>query len=99
MINPYFTFTTDNENLCCYKTSAILNVNFYIDQNKKYKIQVQTSGDTTLDTIGTYTFKNKEFWLAAQDKWMDIMRAARNEGFNDTNMKYYGDSLGVIDPW
>ena len=33
MIYPYFTFTTDNKNLCCYKTSAILNVNFYIDLN------------------------------------------------------------------
>ena len=35
MINPYFTFTTDNKNLCCYKTSAILNINFYTDPNVK----------------------------------------------------------------
>ena len=56
MINPYFTFTTEKKNLCCYKTSAILNINFYTDPNEKYKMQVQTSGDTTLDAIGTYTF-------------------------------------------
>ena len=79
MIYPYFTFTTDNKNLCCYKTSAILNVNFYIDPNEKYKMQVQTSGDITLDAIGTYTFKSKKYWEMAQDKWMDIMRAACNE--------------------
>lgn len=79
MINPYFTFTTDNKNLCCYKTSAILNVNFYIDLNEKYKMQVQTSGDTTLDAIGTYTFQDKKYWEAAQNKWTDIMRAAYNE--------------------
>lgn len=79
MIYPYFTFTTDNKNLCCYKTSAILNVNFYIDPNEKYKMQVQTSGDITLDAIGTYTFQDKKYWEAAQDKWMDIMKAACNE--------------------
>lgn len=89
MINPYFTFTTDNKNLCCYKTSAILNVNFYIDPNEKYKMQVQTSGDITLDAIGTYTFQDKKYWEAAQDKWMDIMRAARNEAANNGN----------VDPW
>lgn len=61
-------------------------------------MQIQTSGDTTLDAIGTYTFKTKKYWLAAQDKWMDIMRAARNEERNNTNMKYYG-SYGDIDPW
>ena len=98
MIYPYFTFTTDNKNLCCYKTSAILNINFYIDLNEKYKMQVQTSGDTTLDAIGTYTFQDKKYWEAAQDKWMVIMRAARNEAVNDTNMKYYG-SYGDVDPW
>ena len=98
MIYPYFTFTTDNKNLCCYKTSAILNVNFYIDPNEKYKMQVQTSGDTTLDAIGTYTFQDKKYWDDAQDKWMVIMRAARNEERNNTNMKYYG-SYGDVDPW
>lgn len=98
MVNPYFTFTTDNKNLCCYKTSAILNVNFYIDPNEKYKMQVQTSGDITLDAIGTYTFQDKKYWEAAQEKWMDIMRAARNEAVNNTNMKYYGN-IGEIDPW
>ena len=98
MIYPYFTFTTDNKNLCCYKTSAILNINFYIDPNEKYKMQIQTSGDITLDAIGTYTFQDKKYWEAAQDKWMVIMRAARNEAVNDTNMKYYG-SYGDIDPW
>ena len=90
MINPYFTFTTDNKNLCCYKTSAILNVNFYIDPNEKYKMQIQTSGDITLDAIGTYAFKSKKYWEAARDKWMDIMQAACNEVVNDTNMEYYG---------
>ena len=97
MIYPYFTFTTDNKNLCCYKTSAILNINFYIDPNEKYKMQIQTSGDITLDAIGTYTFQDKKYWEAAQDKWMVIMRAARNEAVNDTNMKYYG-SYGDVDP-
>lgn len=98
MINPYFTFTTDNKNFCCYKTSAILNINFYTDPNEKYKMQIQTSGDTTLDAIGTYTFKTKKYWLAAQDKWMDIIRAARNEATNNASLKYYG-SYGGIDPW
>ena len=60
-------------------------------------MQIQTSGDTTMDA-GTYTFKDKEFWLAAQDKWMDIMRATRNEAVNNTGMKYYGN-VGTIDPW
>ena len=61
MVNPYFTFTTDNKNLCCYKTSALLNVNFYIDPNEKYKMQVQTSGDITLDASGTKTIKDKKY--------------------------------------
>ena len=86
MVNPYFIFTTDNKNLCCYKTSAILNVNFYIDPNEKYKMQVQTSGDITLDAIGTYTFQDKKYWEAAQDKWMNIMQAACNEERNNRNV-------------
>ena len=98
MIYPYFTFTTDNKNLCCYKTSAILYISFYTDPNEKYKMQVQTSGDTTLDAIGTYTFQDKKYWEAARDKWMDIMQAVRNEERNNTNMKYYG-SFGDIDQW
>lgn len=98
MINPYFTFTTDNKNLCCYKTSAILNINFYIDPNEKYKMQIQTTGDTTEETIGTYTFKSKKYWEIAQDRWMDIMEAVRNEERNNTNMKYYG-SYGDINIW
>lgn len=89
MINPYFTFTTDNKNLCCYKTSAILNVNFYIDPNEKYKMQVQTSGDITLDAIGTYTFQDKKYWEAAQDKWMNIMQAACNEERNNRNVNQW----------
>ena len=89
MINPYFTFTTDNKNLCCYKTSAILNINFYIDPNEKYKMQVQTSGDITLDAIGTYTFQDKKYWEAAQDKWMDIMQAAYNEERNNRNVNQW----------
>lgn len=97
MINPYFTFTTDNKNLCCYKTSAILNINFYIDLNEKYKMEVQTTGDTDAN-MGIYTFQDKKYWEAAQDKWMNIMRAARNEATNNTNMKYYG-SYGDVDPW
>ena len=40
MINPYFTFTTDNKNLCCYKTSAILYISFYTDPNERYKMQM-----------------------------------------------------------
>lgn len=98
MINPYFTFTTDNKNFCCYKTSAILYVNFYTDSNEKYRMQIQTTENTALDTIGPYTFKSKKLWQAAQDKWMDIMRAARNQEINNTNMKYYG-SYGDVDPW
>lgn len=86
MINPYFTFTTDNKNLCCYKTSAILNINFYIDPNEKYKMEVQTTGDTDAN-MGIYTFQDKEYWEAAQVRWMDIMQAARNEAANNTNMK------------
>ena len=98
MVNPYFTFTTDNENFCCYKTSAILYVNFYTDSNEKYRMQIQTTENTALDTISPYTFKSKKLWQAAQDKWMDIMRAARNQEINNTNMKYYG-SYGDVDPW
>ena len=86
MINPYFTFTTDNKNLCCYKTSAILNINFYIDLNEKYKMEVQTTGDTDAN-MGIYTFQDKEYWEAAQVRWMDIMQAARDEERNNTNMK------------
>lgn len=97
MINPYFTFTTDNKNFCCYKTSAILYVNFYTDLNEKYKMQIQNTGNTD-ETIITYSFQNKKLWQAAQDTWMDIMRAARNEAVNNTNMKYYG-SYGDVDPW
>lgn len=98
MVNPYFTFTTDNKNFCCYKTSAILYVNFYTDSNEKYRMQIQTTENTALDTIAPYTFKNKKYWDAAQERWMDIMRAARNEAVNNTNIKYYG-SYGDIDPW
>ena len=86
MINPYFTFTTDNKNLCCYKTSAILNINFYIDPNEKYKMEIQTTGDTDAN-MGIYAFQDKEYWEAAQVRWMDIMEAARNEERNNTNMK------------
>ena len=86
MINPYFTFTTDNKNFCCYKTSAIIYINFYTDSNEKYKMGIQTSGDTEAD-ISVYTFKDKKYWDAAQGKWMVIMQAARNEAANNTNMK------------
>ena len=97
MINPYFTFTTDNENFCCYKTSSIIYISFYTDPNEKYKMQIQVTGDTD-ETIAVYSFKSKRLWQAAQERWMDIMRAARNEAVNNTNMKYYG-SYGEIDPW
>lgn len=97
MVNPYFTFTTDNENLCCYKTSNIIYISFYTDPNEKYKMQIQNTTDTE-ETMGVYSFKNKKLWQAAQDKWMDIMRAVRNQERNDTNMKYYG-SYGDVDPW
>lgn len=98
MINPYFTFTTDNENLCCYKTSSIIYISFYTDPNEKYKMQIQVTGDTD-ETVAVYSFQDKKLWQAAQERWMDLMRAARNEAANNTSMKYYGDSLGVIDPW
>lgn len=97
MINPYFTFTTDNKNLCCYKTSSIIYISFYTDPNEKYKMQIQVTGDTD-ETIAVYSFKSKGLWQAAQDKWMDIMRAVRNQEINNTNMKYYG-SYGDVDPW
>ena len=97
MINPYFTFTTDNKNFCCYKTSSIIYISFYTDPNEKYKMQIQVTGDTD-ETIAVYSFKSKKLWQAAQDKWMDIMRAVRNQERNDTNMKYYG-SYGDVDPW
>lgn len=96
MVNPYFTFTTDNENLCCYKTSNIIYTSFYTDPSGKYKMQIQ-AGDTD-ETLAVYSFKSKRLWQAAQDKWMDIMRAARNQEINNTNMKYYG-SYGDVDPW
>ncbi len=96
MVNPYFTFTTDNENLCCYKTSNIIYTSFYTDPSGKYKMQIQV-GDTD-ETLAVYSFKSKRLWQAAQDKWMDIMRAARNQEINNTNMKYYG-SYGDVDPW
>lgn len=97
MINPYFTFTTDNKNFCCYKTSSIIYISFYTDPNEKYKMQIQVTGDTD-ETIAAYSFQNKKLWQAAQDTWMDIMRATRNEAVNNTNMKYYG-SYGDVDPW
>lgn len=97
MVNPYFTFTTDNENLCCYKTSNIIYISFYTDSNEKCKMQIQVTGDTD-ETLAVYSFKSKKLWQAAQDKWMDIMRAARNVEINNTNMKYYG-SYGDVDPW
>lgn len=97
MINPYFTFTTDNKNFCCYKTSSIIYISFYTDPNKKYKMQIQVTGDTD-ETIAVYSFQDEKLWQAAQDTWMDIMRAARNEAANNTNMKYYG-SYGDVDPW
>lgn len=97
MINPYFTFTTDNKNFCCYKTSSIIYISFYTDPNKKYKMQIQVTGDTD-ETIAVYSFQDEKLWQAAQERWMDIMRAARNEAVNNTNMKYYG-SYGDVDPW
>ena len=87
MINPYFTFTTDNKNLCCYKTSAILNINFYIGPNEKYKMEIQTTADIDAN-MGIYTFQDKKYWDVAQERWMDIIYAARNEAANNTNMKY-----------
>lgn len=98
MINPYFTFTTDNKNFCCYKTSAILYVSFYTDSNEKYRMQIQTTENTALDTIAPYAFKSKKLWQAAQDTWMVIMRAARNEAVNNTSLRYYGN-VGYIDQW
>lgn len=97
MINPYFTFTTDNKNFCCYKTSSIIYISFYTDPNKKYKMQIQVTGDTD-ETIAVYSFQDEKLWQATQDTWMAIMRAARNEAVNNTNMKYYG-SYGDVDPW
>lgn len=97
MINPYFTFTTDNKNLCCYKTSNIIYVSFYTDPNEKYKMQIQVTGDTD-ETIAIYSFQDKKLWQAAQDTWMDIMRAARNEAVNNTSLRYYGN-VGYIDQW
>lgn len=97
MINPYFTFTTDNKNLCCYKTSSIIYVSFYTDSNEKCKMQIQVTGDTD-ETIAVYSFQNEKLWQAAQDTWMDIMRAARNEAVNNTGLRYYGN-VGYIDQW
>lgn len=97
MINPYFTFTTDNKNFCCYKTSSIIYISFYTDPNEKYKMQIQVTGDTN-ETIAVYSFQNEKLWQAAQDTWMDIMRAARNEAANNTSLRYYGN-VGYIDQW
>lgn len=82
MINPYFTFTTDNKNFCCYKTSAVIYISFYTDSNEKYKMEIQTLKDTEAD-ISVYLFQDKKYWDVAQERWMDIIRTARNE----TNMK------------
>lgn len=97
MINPYFTFTTDNKNFCCYKTSSIIYISFYTDPNKKYKMQIQVTGDTD-ETIAVYSFQDEKLWQAAQDTWMAIMRAARNEAVNNTGLRYYGN-VGYIDQW
>lgn len=97
MINPYFTFTTDNKNFCCYKTSSIIYISFYTDPNEKYKMQIQVTGDTD-ETIAVYSFQDKKLWQAAQDTWMVIMRAARNEAVNNTSLRYYGN-VGYIDEW
>lgn len=61
-------------------------------------MQIQTIGDTTEETIAVYSFQDKKYWDVAQERWMDIMRAAHNETVNNTNMKYYG-SYGDVDPW
>lgn len=97
MVNPYFTFTTDNENLCCYKTSNIIYTSFYTDPSGKCKMQIQVTGDTD-ETIAVYSFQDKKLWQAAQDTWMAIMRAARNEAVNNTSLRYYGN-VGYIDEW
>lgn len=97
MINLYFTFTTDNKNFCCYKTSSIIYISFYTDPNEKYKMQIQVTGDTN-ETIAVYSFQDKKLWQAAQDTWMVIMRAARNEAVNNTGLRYYGN-VGYIDQW
>ena len=97
MINPYFTFTTDNKNFCCYKTSSIIYISFYTDPNEKYKMQIQVTGDTD-ETIAVYSFQDEKLWQAAQDTWMDIMKAARNEERNNTSLRYYGN-VGYIDQW
>lgn len=86
MINPYFTFTTDNKNFCCYKTSAIIYISFYTDSNEKYKMEIQTLKDTEAD-ISVYLFQDKKYWDVAQERWMDIIHAAHNEAANNTNMK------------
>ena len=88
MIDPYFTFTTDNKNFCCYKTSAIIYISFYTDSNEKYKMEIQTLKDTEAD-ISVYLFQDKKYLDVAQERWMDIIRAARNEA----NMKQ------DVDPW
>ena len=49
-------------------------------------MEIQTTGDTDAN-MGIYTFQNKEYWEAAQVRWMDIMQAARDEERNNTNMK------------
>lgn len=97
MINPYFTFTTDNKNFCCYKTSSIIYISFYTDPNEKYKMQIQVTGDTD-ETIAVYSFQDEKLWQAAQDTWMAIMRAARNETVNNTGLRYYGN-VEYIDQW
>lgn len=97
MINPYFTFTSNGENFCCYKTSNIIYINFYIDPNGKYKMQIQNTGDTA-ENIAVYPFKDKEYWETAQNTWTAIMKAAQNEAINNTNIKYY-NSIEDIAPW
>ena len=49
-------------------------------------MEIQTTGDTDAN-MGIYTFQDKKYWDVAQERWMDIIRAARNEAANNTNMK------------
>ena len=49
-------------------------------------MEIQTTGDTDAN-MGIYTFQDKKYWEAAQNKWIDIMQAAHDEAANNTNMK------------
>ena len=67
MINPYFTFTTDNKNLCYYTVDDIANVKFYTqDDELIMEFTTKSSG------VGTFTFNTAKDYNYAMETSNDI---------------------------